>query len=76
MNHSPYGTDLAPSDSHLYRPHQKHLAGRQFAVDGDMKQAITSWMQTLGTRFFCTGMQTLVPQWGKCLNINGHYMKV
>jgi len=36
---------------------KKYLPVKQFAVDADMKQAFTSWLQTLDSNFFCTRMQ-------------------
>jgi hypothetical protein len=35
----------------------KHLAGKWFAADINMKQAVTSWIQTFDTNFFYAGMQ-------------------
>jgi len=46
-----------------------HLAGRRFAPDVDMKQAATSWLQVLDTDLFYPGIQSLVPRWGRYLNI-------
>ena len=37
----------------------KHLDGKRFATDADVKQAVTSWLQTLDT------------MGDKCLNENG-----
>ena len=31
---------------------KKHMAGKQFATDAIMKQAVTSWLQTLVTDLF------------------------
>jgi hypothetical protein len=33
----------------------------------DIRQAVTSWLQTLDTVFFYAGLQFLVPQWDICL---------
>jgi hypothetical protein len=32
-------------------PLKKHLAGKGFAEYGDVKQAVTSWLQMLNTNF-------------------------
>jgi hypothetical protein len=37
-----------------YGPINKHLAGKQFATDTDVKQAVTSWLQTLDNDLHCT----------------------
>jgi hypothetical protein len=36
------------------------MGGKQFAKDAHMKQAVTSWLQTLDTNFFCATIQNLV----------------
>jgi hypothetical protein len=41
------------------------------AIDADVKQVITSWLQTLDSSVF-----TLVPLWGKCCDGNGDYVAV
>jgi len=40
-----------PNDFHLFEPHNKHLVGKQSAVDTNMKQAVT-WLQALLTDSF------------------------
>lgn len=35
------------SDFHLFGPLKQHLAGKKFAVDADMKQAVTSYIRHL-----------------------------
>jgi len=42
MDHSPYSSDLAPSDFHLFRPLNKQLVGKRFASDGDVNKAVSS----------------------------------
>ena len=41
------------------------------AIDADLKQIITSWLQTLNNSVF-----TLVPLWGKCRDGSGDYVEV
>jgi len=53
MDHSPYCPDLAPHHLHLFKTFQKCLA-KTFATNTDMKQAVTSWLETLHTDFFHT----------------------
>jgi hypothetical protein len=35
----------------------RHLAGKPFATDNDVKEAVISWLQTFDTDFFYTGYQ-------------------
>ena len=55
---------------------KKHLAGKRFATDADVKQVITSWLQTLDTDFLYAGIQALAPQWERCVNENSDYVEV
>jgi hypothetical protein len=52
---------MLPSGFNLLGPLKKHLAGKRFATDADMKKAVTSWLSTLDTYFFYAGIQALVP---------------
>lgn len=51
-DHSPYSPRLAPSDFHLSGLLKKHLDGKRFVTDANMKQAVTSWLVTLDTVSF------------------------
>ena len=63
MDHPLNSPDLAPSDFQLSRPLKKHLARKCFAIDADVKQPVTSRLQTLDTDRFYTTMQALLPRW-------------
>jgi hypothetical protein len=69
LNHwTPYSQpDLTgfgpPGDVRLLILLKKHLAGRRFATDADVKQAVTSWQQTLDINFFYAGIQAVVSWW-------------
>jgi histone-lysine N-methyltransferase SETMAR len=56
MDYPPYSPDIAPSDFYLFGFLKKHLTGKQFATDADMKQAVTSCLQILDTDFFYGAM--------------------
>jgi hypothetical protein len=45
---------------------KKHLGGRRFATDGEVQQAVMSWLQALDTDFFYAGIDALVYRWDKC----------
>lgn len=66
----PYNPDFAPSVFSLFE-HLKNtcnLAGKRSTRDADVKQAVTSWPQTLDTN----GIQASLPRPDKCLNVNGY----
>ena len=47
----------------------KHMAGKKFVTDADLKEAVTSRPQTLGTDIFYCGIQALAPRWNEFLNV-------
>jgi hypothetical protein len=52
-------------------PHEKHLAGKRFVTDADVKQVVSSWLQTLNADLFYAGIQTMVSRWDICLEVSG-----
>ena len=63
------------SDFCPFEPLKKHLIGKQFAVDTEVKQAVTYWLQTCDISFFYTQIQALVPCWNIWLNVNSDYVE-
>jgi len=60
---------MRPSDIRLFEHLNKHLAGKQFATEADVKQAVTSCLQTHHTCFFLcrdTTLSVSVEQVLKC----------
>jgi hypothetical protein len=64
----PYNSDFAPSVFSLFGHLKNNMAGKRSAKDADMKQAVSSWQQTLDTN----RIQALLPRSDKCLNVNGY----
>jgi hypothetical protein len=63
---------MKPSDFHLFG-----VTGcKQFVTDTNMKQAVTSWLQSLNTDFSCFEVEALGPQWDKRLNVCGDSVEV
>lgn len=67
MVHPPHSPALMPCNFHLFGCLTKHLAGKQFAEDSNIKQALITWPQTLDTKFLQAGIQDLMPQLGQML---------
>ena len=44
---------LVPSDFSFFGPLKMHLAGKWFAPNADVRQAVTSWLETLDVRQGC-----------------------
>ena len=64
---------MNPSD---VEPPKKQLVASRFVTNTDVKQAVTSWLQTLDTDFLCAGTQAMMPLWYKSLNVSGDYVGV
>jgi hypothetical protein len=62
------------SDFHLFRFFKKYLAGKRFAKDAEVKQAVISWLglRTLEKDFFYAGMKALVPS----LSVSVYYVEI
>jgi hypothetical protein len=74
LDHPSYSAGLALSDFHLSGPLKKHLGGRQFTTNGEVQQAVMSWLQMLDTDFFYAGIEALVYR-DKCLGKYGDYVE-
>jgi len=49
----------------LFEYCKKHLLDKQFAADAEVKQVVTSWLQTPHTNFFSARMQAVVTTVGQ-----------
>jgi hypothetical protein len=54
---------------------KKHLGGRRFTANGEVQQAIMSWLQALDTDFFYAGIDALEYRWDKCFGKYGNYVE-
>jgi [histone H3]-lysine36 N-dimethyltransferase SETMAR len=73
--HPPYSPDLAPSDFFLFSKLKKHLRGRRFANDCELKAAAESWFETQDKSFFSAGIRQLSERYNKCLAVKGGYVE-
>jgi hypothetical protein len=71
-----HSSEHALSDFHLSGPPKNHRTGKRLAKDAEVKEAVTSWLQTPDTDFFYAQTQALVPWWDKWLNVNDEYAEV
>jgi hypothetical protein len=63
--------NMGPSDFRIFGPRKKHLAGKRFATDAEVKQAVTCFPKFATYLFYA-----LVLRWDKCLNANGDNAEV
>jgi histone-lysine N-methyltransferase SETMAR len=66
LSHPPCSPDLARSDFHFFPHLKRDLKGTYFTSDGEVKQAVTSWIRQRTPEFFTDGMRKLVLRWEKC----------
>ena len=66
---------LAPSDFHLFPQMKKALAGRHFASDDDVIDAVAEFLESQTKEFFYTGIKTLQRRWSKCSDLDGDYVE-
>jgi hypothetical protein len=66
---SPY---LIPSNFCLLEPLKKHVAGKRFTADSEMKQCVTGYRRLTSIPSM-PRYKALVPKWDKCLNVSGDY---
>jgi hypothetical protein len=72
MNHF----DVAAIDFNHFEHPKKQLVAKRFVTNADVKQAVTSWLQTPDADLLCTWIQTMMPLWYKSLNVSGDYVGV
>ncbi|KAL4143904.1 hypothetical protein QTP88_006158 [Uroleucon formosanum] len=57
LNHPPYSPDLVPSDYHLFTSLKKHMGGKQFSTDEEVKGAVDKWSKEVAAEFYETGIK-------------------
>ncbi|GFO45075.1 ATP-binding cassette sub-family a member 3, partial [Plakobranchus ocellatus] len=65
------GTDLAPSDFHLFGPLKRHLGGMAFETEDDLISELRNWFDNLDVDFFRVGINSLLSRWQKCIDLHG-----
>ena len=70
LQHPPYSPDLSPSDFHIFGDLKKDIRGRQFHSDEEAQEWVRLWILQRHTSFYKTGIDCIVSQWDKCINIS------
>ena len=71
--HPPYFHDLAPTDYHLFRSLQNHLADRQFDDLQSLKTGIVQFLEAKPPSFYRDGIHSLPVRWQKVIDHDGDY---
>ena len=70
IDHPAYSSYPTASELHLFGHLKKHLAGRWFAADTDVEQAVTSRLQWLDISVIYARIQVLMPWWNRYVTVN------
>lgn len=73
LPHPPHSPDLLPSNYHIFRHLNCHLAGRNFFYEVEVERAFLSFVASRRQEFFSDGVNELALRWKKCMNANGGY---
>ncbi|PIC33252.1 hypothetical protein B9Z55_013297 [Caenorhabditis nigoni] len=74
LQHPPYSPDLAPSDYHLFRSMQHHLAEKKFKSDEEVKIWVTNYFESQPAEFFKKGIESLRMRWQMVVDNDGEYL--
>jgi len=75
FDHPPYNPDLVPSVYHLFTKMKVYLATQRFHTNEELTDGVNNWLHNLAAPFLDEGLQKLVLQYDKCLNVDGTYME-
>ena len=54
---------------------EEHLRGHKFADDGEVMEAVRSWLEATPKRFFLEGIRKLVDRWTECAAKQGDFVE-
>ena len=74
MPHSPYNSDLAASDNHLFRSLRNHLNGRTFDLNETVKNELIQFFDSKNQTFYESGIMKLTEIFQKVIEQNGQYI--
>ena len=75
LDHAPYSPDMSPCDFYVFGPLKKHLKGKRFNSDDELKDAVMDWVSSRPQEFWEQGILRLVNQWDCCAQANGEYFE-
>jgi hypothetical protein len=75
FRHLPYSPDLAPIEYHFFTKIKVCLPTQRFHTNKELMDGVNNWLHNLAAPFFNNGLQKLVSQYKKCLNVDGNYVE-
>lgn len=73
LPHPPYSPDIAPSDYHLFRSLQDHLAGKRYGNYSDIKNDLSAFFDSKSPEFYKKGIEQLPFRWAQIVDSDGEY---
>jgi histone-lysine N-methyltransferase SETMAR len=73
LEHPPYSSDLAPSDSCLFPKLKLFLAGQRFSSNQEAIVAVERYFADLTKNHNRDGIMALEHCWNKCVSLKGDY---
>jgi histone-lysine N-methyltransferase SETMAR len=75
LSHPPYSPDLAPSDFHLFPNLKKHLRGKRFSNNEELKLETEQWLSDQNEDFYSLGVEKLRERYHSCIAKQGSYVE-
>ncbi|VDL70941.1 unnamed protein product [Nippostrongylus brasiliensis] len=74
ISQPPYSPDLTPSDYWLFSHLQRHLEGKQFKKESDLKADLKAFFASQHSEFWEKGIDHLRTPWQEVVNADGAYL--
>ena len=74
LPHPPYSPDMAPTDYHLFRSLQSHLADKRFDDRKHLIKYLEDYFLSLTPEFFARGIDVLMDRWHYIAEHDGAYV--
>ncbi|GFY27506.1 histone-lysine N-methyltransferase SETMAR [Trichonephila clavipes] len=71
----PCSPDMSPCDFHLFVHPEKHLKGKRFNSDDELKNTDKNWVSPWSEEFKQQGILWFVNQWDRCAQSHGVYFE-